>query len=303
MPGGIDFSSKPEPPPSANERAPELPQQMVLFVVRHGESEWNQARAENNFFAMAGSYDHPLNSTGLQQAKVLASSWPSSEVAGAMKRARVYSSPLTRAVQTAMMGFAAHPRVEGEGVCLVRAAREVKHSVLNLDSVGIAVSGGVHARACDEAARHLAPEDLELLQRTKLQAAEAQEKWWTSNYDTQEEIDLRVAELFARIRSDVAAATDENSWSLASGTEPDPELPAAIIVAHSIFIREMVRRCTVAGTPFSETDLAAELTEGKLCNAGSIQLTVRFLPPKAQDVRSGAINCPCNRTKFLDCLT
>ena len=109
--------------------------------------------------------------------------------------------------------------------------------------------------------------------------------------------------LFARIRSDVAAATDENGWSLASGTEPDLELPAAIIVAHSIFIREMVRRCTVEGTPFSGTDLAAGLTEGKLCNAGSIQLTVRFLPLKAQDVRSGAINCPCNRTKFLDCLT
>ena len=45
------------------------------YLVRHGESEWNQAKAAGHLYTMAKSYDHPLSALGVQQARQLRSSW------------------------------------------------------------------------------------------------------------------------------------------------------------------------------------------------------------------------------------
>lgn len=47
----------------------------------------------------------------------------------------VFSSPLTRAVQTAQIVLHDHPAVTRRGIVLLRAAREIKRA-LSLDSVG-----------------------------------------------------------------------------------------------------------------------------------------------------------------------
>jgi hypothetical protein len=50
---------------------------MTLFLVRHGESEWNEAKANRRFDVMAKSYDHPLNIKGVRQALKVHHAWSS----------------------------------------------------------------------------------------------------------------------------------------------------------------------------------------------------------------------------------
>lgn len=62
----------------------------TIILVRHGETEWNRIER------FRGQFDIPLNATGVAQAEKT-----SQEVANRWKPAVVYTSPLSRAVQTA----------------------------------------------------------------------------------------------------------------------------------------------------------------------------------------------------------
>lgn len=50
------------------------PQRKGFFVVRHGESKWNVAQANNDLKGMA-AYDHGLTSVGIDQARTLNQRW------------------------------------------------------------------------------------------------------------------------------------------------------------------------------------------------------------------------------------
>lgn len=63
---------------------------MRLYFVRHGESEANVARVFSN-----RGFQHPLTARGLAQARALAAHLADHHIA------RIYASPLQRAVQTA----------------------------------------------------------------------------------------------------------------------------------------------------------------------------------------------------------
>lgn len=62
----------------------------TIILVRHGQTDWNRVER------FRGRYDVPLNQTGLQQASGTAK-W----IKAHWKPAAVYSSPMSRAVQTA----------------------------------------------------------------------------------------------------------------------------------------------------------------------------------------------------------
>ena len=72
---------------------------MIVALVRHGRTEWNDARR------MQGRVDIPLSDAG--RAQVAAWRLPAA-VAGA----RVVASPLARAIETARLLTGAEPRVE-----------------------------------------------------------------------------------------------------------------------------------------------------------------------------------------------
>ena len=101
-----------------------------FFLIRHGESEWNEAKRNGNLLGLAGSYDHPLNLEGMKQAMELQRRWSSEgsengedgwweavkkkaehqELARKFEQVEtVLSSPMTRAVQTALLACRNHP--------------------------------------------------------------------------------------------------------------------------------------------------------------------------------------------------
>ncbi len=82
---------------------------MVLYIVRHGETDWN---VEHRYL---GSTDLPLNERGLEQAAVLADRFRDISLAA------VYASDLTRSYQTAeIIG-----RLHGLQVSVLPELREI----------------------------------------------------------------------------------------------------------------------------------------------------------------------------------
>lgn len=63
---------------------------MKIYITRHGQTKYNKLEL------MQGRFDEPLNETGINQAK------EKYNVIKDIKFDAIYSSPLTRAVQTAM---------------------------------------------------------------------------------------------------------------------------------------------------------------------------------------------------------
>ena len=77
-----------------------------IILVRHGETDWNKEQI------FRGRIDVPLNSTGLKQAKA------TGEALKDWKIDAVYSSPLSRALDTAKAIAELHPSIsfkEAEG--------------------------------------------------------------------------------------------------------------------------------------------------------------------------------------------
>ena len=343
---------------------------MTLILVRHGESEWNEAKAQHRFDVMASSVDHPLNSKGVLQARRVHRGWASSSSAtppgagglaapGAepepepaaagltsfgdislrdsvapqanlavhssddadseafrvyqiRKARRMYSSPLTRAVQTGILAFEGHPCVAPRelGMTLLCSAREVKnlgaqnHATLDVrtsvpdltqrvtggfDTVGEAMGDDIPRRAMEKMSKHLPKgQDVEIenLDAVHLDLEEVNSKWWTdvTSVDTSETLQRRIHELLDRVRYDAEVVQPDDDSVQAESSSGLPCLHTAIVVCHSIIIREIVRRCTVPGTDFDRSLLGSQLSGGKINNGGVIALDLEFLPNR--DTRS-----------------
>lgn len=68
-----------------------LEEEMRLYIIRHGETEWNVLRR------FQGRSDIPLNEEGRRLARI------TSEALGQVPFTRIYTSPLKRAYETAMI--------------------------------------------------------------------------------------------------------------------------------------------------------------------------------------------------------
>ena len=67
-----------------------MSEKIQIILIRHGQTEWNR------FERFRGRADVPLNETGLVQAEATGR-----RVAAEWKLTAVYSSPLSRAIETA----------------------------------------------------------------------------------------------------------------------------------------------------------------------------------------------------------
>eukprot|EP00397_Hematodinium_sp_SG-2012_P009357 GEMP01009440.1.p1 GENE.GEMP01009440.1~~GEMP01009440.1.p1 ORF type:complete len:566 (+),score=116.95 GEMP01009440.1:297-1994(+) len=119
-----------------------IDKEIEVIFVRHGESQWNVAQKNWALWDMAKRNDHPLSSTGRQQCEDLrfkiqdADDFPPVEV--------IFSSPLTRAIETAILVFPNHlrGRVGGQSepmsLVLLPEARE-KLNLGGRDSISVSV--------------------------------------------------------------------------------------------------------------------------------------------------------------------
>jgi len=72
---------------------------MRIFLIRHGETEWNRIRR------FQGRSDQPLNETGREQARCLALALKEEPLVA------IHSSPLLRAMETAQIIRTFHPMI------------------------------------------------------------------------------------------------------------------------------------------------------------------------------------------------
>jgi broad specificity phosphatase PhoE len=208
-----------------------VPTRKSVFFLRHGESIWNVAQRERDLATMA-SFDHALTARGVMQALRLNRRWrralpdqfsgsdnasegpsyPEDEpyLALLAKIDFIASSPLTRAVQTALCGAWGHKKLES-GLTLRAGLREVKN-VGGLDTVGRVVGEKIKPRAVSELVTVWSGVDVD--------GCEAVEE---GNHDDEVLAESAAAE--AEAEAAAAADDDVPSPKTVDGVSPSPEIP------------------------------------------------------------------------------
>jgi phosphohistidine phosphatase SixA len=101
-------------------KRPETHITKTIFLIRHGESKWNISQSEKNLKGMVTQYDHELTSVGIQQAELFHQKWTHAASTSRDERGledyysflsanAIFSSPLTRALETALITCEGHP--------------------------------------------------------------------------------------------------------------------------------------------------------------------------------------------------
>ena len=159
----------------------------TVYFLRHGESQWNDAQARRDPVGMFGKFDHALTAEGVAQAEGLAARILASPRFGAERRGfeaatAVYCSPLTRALQTALVALQGHPalRPSGSGITLVPACRELCYPVGGFDSLRGTTGREILKRVVRRARKVVPNSSLSpLLKGTvKVDVSEAEGAWW-----------------------------------------------------------------------------------------------------------------------------
>jgi broad specificity phosphatase PhoE len=191
------------------------PSSMVktVFFIRHGESKWNQAQESMNLLNMLKEYDHGLSATGKVQAVGLAQDISASVVNGQARNpdagellsaTRIFCSPLTRAIQTSLIGLQAHPVMRRTGLVLTKDVREIK-KIGGFDTVGIEQGAAkIRARVLKEM-KTLYPTALEevgMLTGVAIDAGDATNEWWTppEQADSKQAVESRIDDLFLKLQ-------------------------------------------------------------------------------------------------------
>jgi broad specificity phosphatase PhoE len=265
-----------------------------FFLIRHGESKWNEGEKNMDVFEMLG-VDHALNQTGVEQALSFNAKWKAFEKgqrAGgnedggssgsvgssssfsdlhALQRRflaaeRVISSPLTRALETALLTCRDHPALDpargGQDLMLFRNLREKKNGKMSLDTVGKATGPEIEVRVRKELMQTqggaLDAAMVDVVLTPQIDTNDCDSMWWTSasHGDSQSSLKMRFNEL----------------W----GTLKYIKESSAVLVGHSLFFREMQRGFLGGAFKRAEPALAKELHDKKLDNAACLYVKVRF---------------------------
>lgn len=221
--------------------APPLTTQF-LFFVRHAESRWNNCQSKRNITGMYSERDHGITDNGREQAENLRASI-SSAVSGHSEardeerewRARfldpgvIFVSPLTRAIQTAVLALRELLADSRRELVCMRLARE-KKNLGGHDTRGVAMGEDIQARVQAELlslydrtdspcfGRTLMPT---LMEGVKLNVGEVEEHWWDSLPESDVAFGRRLVEFAQQIHD----TGEEN----------------VIVVGHSHFIQQFFR--------------------------------------------------------------
>lgn len=231
----------------------------TVFFIRHAQSVWNKAQSSKNLYGMWKTKDHPLSMKGRAEAEALAERIRS--IADASKDAImlrpdvVYCSPLTRAIQTAVIALQPVLNASGDSsgeIVLMSAARE-KQNLGGLDSKGSACGANLVQRALDETRiLYRSSEDKAIPQSfrsLRFDVQEVQEEWWSkSASDSTEQMEERLNDFMSQLLY-------APSYSL-------------IVVGHSHFFRAVFKRYISPELCAKRPHLVERLRTWKLSNCG-----------------------------------
>lgn len=212
-----------------------------VFLVRHGESRWNEAQNACNVCGMLSECDHGLSDEGREQARGLRKQTMSMKVdveecifkdsfklpwvQRYLAPDLVITSPFTRAMQTAIIALEDITKKTGL-LKVMWLPREVKTSTMSMDSTGSKRGEDLreHLRqSLDEFYQQSAWDDWLGPAMKRMDFENVQKDWWSEQPDTPEEVSERIDKLL------------EN---LVSGRKDS----STILVGHSNFYRALFRR-------------------------------------------------------------
>lgn len=238
----------------------------TIYVVRHGESVWNKAQADKDVGAMMSDVDHPLNEKGREQAEGLLNSIKAggAHAEELLAVPAVMCSPLTRAVQTCLIGL--EPLLLQEGcdpysVALNPNLRE-KRNLGGKDSSGKWTGAALKKGVAAETAKLYsdAPERAETLNRVELGLSQVQNKWWLGSKESEPAVYERIAELLSQVRYS--------------------NFESQVLVGHSHYFREMFRKFASGSCVLLDAEGKAmekeEMCAKKLSNAGIAKVVLDF---------------------------
>lgn len=235
----------------------------TVFLIRHGESEWNVAQRNKDPIGMFGTFDHALSAEGAAQAERLRH-----KIRNATNRSEfdsasvIYCSPLTRAVQTALIALASHPalRRNGPGVTLVPDIRELCVPLGGFDSIRGQTGRAIGSRVVRRAKRVVDHRLLVPLERgvARLDASEAEETWWGLG-EGRRQASRRLTAFMRRL----CRSKDD----------------VAIVVGHSLFFQAVF--ANFAAKELRLTDpVIRKLAKSKLPNAAVARVTLNCSNPR-----------------------
>lgn len=250
-----------------------------VYLIRHGESKWNEAQESNNLVDMLKTVDHSLNEVGVQQAQGLEARWkPIFAEEGTLeapvwkdvdaatqdvweadffRAGAIFASPLTRAVETALLGLKGHPTLSQQGLTLLRNLREVKN-VGGQDTVGKEVGDAIKVRVKKELESVLGegPQVDDCL--ADLHINDCTSEWWSNA--TEVEIGPAIKDRLNDVTSFLKFQTS----------------PSIILVGHSLYFREFVRAYLVPEYSQEDPEMAKKIWDNKLANAACLGLDMDF---------------------------
>lgn len=246
---------------------PVQPSRKEIFVIRHGESKWNDSQAEKNIKGMISQYDHELTAQGIDQAVSFNCRWKNARDAGVdpdistfLAAEAIFASPLTRATQTALLTCEDHPLLtkNGPGLSLLRNIREVKNFG-SFDTVGRFTGQDIRNHVEDTLTKDMGAERSRKLMMPAIDCNDAVGSWWTPLEVKENKDDVR-----ARFR---------DVWSfLHYGTTAD----IIILVGHSHFFRFMMNEYMSKGYRRQEPEWSEKLAACKLDNGACLRVTVEW---------------------------
>jgi len=234
---------------------PAPPKEKWLYLIRHGQSKWNAAKREFDLLTAFGIIDHGLTKLGAQQAEELRQKLKEPQFArtdnpmytGFYNANKVYSSPLTRAVESAVLALRDHPQVKNDGIHLLADARE-KRSLMGMDCTGQFRGKDIIPHIHSEFKDLFGEEMGDDVKNVDIRPNDSVHRWWNSKGESRSAFAERIDQMMKNIMYD-----DSDS---------------VIVVCHSMVIRHIFK--SYLSPDFSRKDeiTAHDLAFEKLQNIG-----------------------------------
>lgn len=247
-----------------------------IFLIRHGESVWNKAQKTKNLPKMLGQVDHPLSVDGFQQCRDLSEkltaaaaelenrandSLETGEASFMLRQLLstevVLASPLTRAVETALVGVG--PILKRTEVLRIRRNAREKRNAGGLDTTGTALGATEIAERAKKALIQVGGTESEVSEycSVRIDAMEAHNRWWNDSSESMAKLRDRIHQFLQQLRY----MKEER----------------IAVIGHSLFFRSLLKyHMHESASVIGSTPTLEEVTSKKLMNCGVAGITLDF---------------------------